>query len=1048
MINKYFESPLSIIDPDVDRIIGLEAERQGNKLIMIPSESFAPLSVRESLGSVLQNIYAEGYPDDKTRTFSQKDILNIEQQLLNFRRNSDPRFYKGVEFADILEELTRRRCAELFANDQFSADQIYVNVQPLSGAPANNAVYQALIEPGDAILGMNLFHGGHLTHGSSVNRSGKLYKVSHYSVDPITEKIDYDEISKIALESKPKIIIAGFSSYPWVPDWKRFKDISSSVGAFLFADISHIAGMIAAGVMSSPVGFADVVTFTTHKTLCGPRGACILSFDEKISKKIDRAVFPGEQGGPHVQVFAAMATAFRLAKSDQFRSMQNQILKNCKTLADHLQARGFHIGFGGTDTHLINLDCKTIKGRDGTLLTGDMAARILDIAGIVVNANTLPGDKLTAKASGIRLGTPWITQRGLVESDIVLISDIIADLLTATEPYTVASSGKSQTRVKIAFDVIEQAKIRIRTINEKCGRHNEKNGSNYPFFYYSDDFSIIEKDKIITFTLTGQKIRQVINYLLPLEKEVIPLKSSIQTNIFIDGHEEECVFTVIDDHAFQLGFKAGIAGKVAAWLRDLSDGFVYFDEDLEKRIPGPFMVNVSEPSVKSLSEIKFTQSVKPFYIGLSPNIQESAQNPSHPPFIWKQPSDAKLRRTPLYDWHINHSGKIVPFAGWEMPVWYSSVVEEHLATRKAAGLFDVSHMGVYQAEGIDALSFLDSVCGNDISSLEVGESCYTHFLDPDANVIDDLLVYYHNPNEYLVVVNASNDDKDFAWLNAVKDGIVKVNNERPWSLCFGRKVTLRNLRDPREKEGMRVDLAIQGPLSRQILIKAGFDAEGIRKINQLKRTQLCHALWEGHDLIISRTGYTGEKMAFEIFLHPDDSVIFWEKLIEAGSPLGLKPCGLGSRDSLRTEAGLPLYGHEMGGELNLSVAEAGFDSYVKTYKPWFIGRNSFIEKEKNRDGVVIRFRFEQQRVRMAHNGDPVLNDKGKVIGVVTSCAVDSNEFLTGQAFIDKQFSEEGTPLFIYQNSSEVENIGVSSLTRGKRIPLPSKALVVSRFARL
>ena len=344
-----------------------------------------------------------------------------------------------------------------------------------------------------------------------------------------------------------------------------------------------------------------------------------------------------------------------------------------------------------------------------------------------------------------------------------------------------------------------------------------------------------------------------------------------------------------------------------------------------------------------------------------------------------------------------------------MPVWYSSVVEEHMATRKAAGLFDVTHMGVYQVEGVDALAFLDSVCGNDIGTLDIGESCYTHFLDPDANVIDDLLVYYHNKNEYLVVVNAANDDKDFAWLNAVRDGKVKVDNERPWSRCFGRNVILRNLRDPKEKDGMRVDVALQGPLSKQILLKAGFDPEGIKKIDKLKRTQLCHALWEGRDLIISRTGYTGEKIAFEIFLHPDISVKFWEKLMEVGGAFGLMPCGLGSRDSLRTEAGLPLYGHEMGGDLNLGVAEAGFDSYVKTYKPWFIGRKSFIEREKGRDSVVIRFRFEQQRVRMAHHGDPVLNDKGKVIGVVTSCAVDSNEFLTGQAFIDKQFTVEGTP---------------------------------------
>ncbi len=1047
MVNEIFKKPLSSVDPDVDRIIGLEAERQVRKLIMIPSESIAPLSVREGLGSVLQNIYAEGYPDENTRSFSQEEILNLDEQILKFRRNSDPRYYKGVEFADVLEELTRRRCAELFANEHYSAEQIYVNVQPLSGAPANNAVYQALIEPGDAILGMNLFHGGHLTHGSSVNRSGKLYKVSHYSVDPESEKIDYDEIMRITQENKPKIIIAGFSSYPWVPDWKKFKEIASSVGAFLFADISHIAGMIAAEILASPVGFADVITFTTHKTLCGPRGACILSFDDKISKKIDRAVFPGEQGGPHVQVFAAMATAFKLAGSEQFRSLQSQIVKNCRTLSDQLQFRGIRIGFGGTDTHLLNLDCKSIKGQDGTTLTGDMAARLLDLAGIVVNANTLPGDKLTAKASAVRMGTPWITQRGLVESDMCVIADIMADLLQSVEPYTVASSGRSQTRIKVPFRTLEDAKIRIRAINAKISSNNETIRSGYPYFYYSDDFSSEEKDKLITFTLSGEKIRQVINFLLPIENEIQPSKTCIQSKIYIDGHQEDCVFSVIDALTYQLGFKTEIAGRAATWLRDLSDGFVHFDQDLERRIPGPFKVVQSESELKTIENCVTEKSEKPFFIGAS----TESTLPQHPPlplFIFRPQIEGKLHRTPLYEWHVINKGKIVPFAGWEMPVWYTSVVEEHMATRKAAGLFDVTHMGVYQVEGVDALVFLDSVCANDIGLLEVGESCYTHFLDPDANVIDDLLVYYHNKNEYLVVVNAANDDKDFAWLTAVKDGKVKIDNERPWSRSFGRNVILHNLRDPEEKESMRVDLALQGPLSKKILLNAGFDSDDIKKINLLKRTQLCHVTWEGRDLIISRTGYTGEKMAFEIFLHPEISVKLWERLIEVGGAFGLLPCGLGARDSLRTEAGLPLYGHEMGGNLNLGVAEAGFDSYVKTYKPWFIGRKSFIEREKKRDSVVVRFRFEQQRVRMAHHGDPVLNDKGKVIGVVTSCAVDSDEFLTGQAFIERLSSADGTPLYIYQNASEAEDIGVTNLERGKRISLPSKAFVVSRFAQL
>jgi len=380
-----------------------------------------------------------------------------------------------------------------------------------------------------------------------------------------------------------------------------------------------------------------------------------------------------------------------------------------------------------------------------------------------------------------------------------------------------------------------------------------------------------------------------------------------------------------------------------------------------------------------------------------------------------------------------------------MPVWYTSVVEEHLATRQAAGLFDVAHMGVYQAEGPDAGVFLDGVCGNDISALEVGESCYTHFLDPNANVIDDLLVYRRSAQKYLMVVNAANDDKDWAWLNAVRNGEVMVDRQRPWARAFGRNVILRNLRDPKEGQDMRVDIALQGPKSREILLALGTDAETRRRIMALKRTELCEAVVGGMDLVVSRTGYTGEKMAFELFVHPDQAVQLWQALLEAGKPLGLKPCGLGARDSLRTEAGLPLYGHEMGGQLNLGVAEAGFGSYVKTYKPWFIGREAFLEREKTRNSVVIRFRFTEKGVRMAHLGDPVIDRKGRTIGVVTSCAIDSEGFLTGQALVEIKSSEEGTPLFIYQSAPTSAGKPPAELKTGDRVLLPSAAVIISRF---
>ena len=430
----FFTSDLNSTDPAVAGLIGYEAERQARKLILIPSESQAPAAVREALGSVFQNIYAEGYPDPGLHGLNEEAILDYEIQLAGYRRNSDQRYYKGVEYADILETLTRRRVSEAFAANGIPPEEIWANVQPLSGSPANSAVYAALVAPGSTVMGMDLLHGGHLTHGSPANRSGKLYNIVSYGIDPQTERLNYDAIEELARQHKPKMIIAGYTSYPWMPDWARFRRIADAVGAYLLADISHIAGMVAAGVVASPVGHAHVITFTTHKTLYGPRGACILTTDKKLAQKIDSAVFPGEQGGPHVNAIAGMAVTFKLARTPGFARLQQQIVDNAAHLAAALETYGLRIPYGGTDTHMLLVDCKSVRaatgvspdGRKGTPLMGDPAARMLDLAGIVLNRNTIPGDKSARVPSGIRLGTPWITQRGFLAPEIERLAEIIA----------------------------------------------------------------------------------------------------------------------------------------------------------------------------------------------------------------------------------------------------------------------------------------------------------------------------------------------------------------------------------------------------------------------------------------------------------------------------------------------------------------------------------------------------------------------------------------------------------------------------------------------
>ncbi|HEY4688327.1 MAG TPA: serine hydroxymethyltransferase, partial [Anaerolineae bacterium] len=469
MSDFLFRGDLAELDPAIAELIEHETDRQARKLILIPSESAAPQAVREVLGSVFQDIYAEGYPDARTRTQTEAEILDYDDQLGYYRRYGDPRYYKGTEYADMAEALARRRCAELFATPTIGPARIFVNVQPLSGAPANNAVYEALLKEGDTVMGMSLVEGGHLSHGSPINRSGKHFKIVPYGVDPKTEQLDYDRIRDLALHHKPKLIIAGYTSYPWAPDWSKFRAIADEAGALLLADISHVAGLVAAGAFPTPMGAAHVITFTTHKTLCGPRGACILTLDANLARKIDRAVFPGEQGGPHINTIAAMAVTFRLARTEQYRQLQHQIVKNAVTLAKAIETGGVHIAYGGTNSHLLLVDCKSVKAGDGTPLRGDAAARILDLANIVCNRNTIPGDPGAAMASGIRLGTPWVTQRGLKEPEIERLGRIIAEVLKACTPFTYDVKNGEAFRAKVDFDILEKAKLDVAELVAAAG---------------------------------------------------------------------------------------------------------------------------------------------------------------------------------------------------------------------------------------------------------------------------------------------------------------------------------------------------------------------------------------------------------------------------------------------------------------------------------------------------------------------------------------------------------------------------------------------------
>jgi glycine hydroxymethyltransferase len=384
------ERPLAEVDPQIYEAIQHEVERQNTRLELIASENFTSEAVLEAAGSVFTNKYAEGYPGK--------------------------RYYGGCEFTDIVENLARERALKLFGAE-------YVNVQPHSGSQANSAAYAAVLQPGDTILGMNLAHGGHLTHGHPLNFSGKLYHVVAYGVRRDDELIDYDELARLAEEHKPKLIIAGASAYSRVIDFARFRQIADEVGAVFLVDMAHYSGLIAAGLYPNPCEHADIVTSTTHKTLRGPRSGMILA-KEKFAKDIDRAVFPGAQGGPLVHIMAAKAVCFLEALSDNFRSYQAQVLANARALAASLQNEGYRVISGGTDSHMFLIDVfsKGVKGKE--------AEKALDDAYITANKNAIPFDvNPPLNPSGIRLGSPAVTTRGFQESEMTEVGRLIAHVL-------------------------------------------------------------------------------------------------------------------------------------------------------------------------------------------------------------------------------------------------------------------------------------------------------------------------------------------------------------------------------------------------------------------------------------------------------------------------------------------------------------------------------------------------------------------------------------------------------------------------------------------
>lgn len=1014
-------SKLSALDPDVVSFINAEEERQGNNLQMIASESICPKPVREALSAVFTNKYAEGYASTRMTVDERRRIEKEPERYLAFhRRYGDRRFYKGAEISNFIEVLAQRRAAEIFANPTAPADDIFVNVQPLSGAAANNAVYNSFLIPGDVIMGMSLSYGGHLTHGSPFNRSGRQYKVISYTVDPQTGRFDLNEFERLVMENKPKIVIAGASAYPWNIDWAALKSICEKAplqvaglnrsGSILMADISHPAGLVVAGLFNNPVGVADVVTFTTHKTLCGPRGAVIISTDEAIAKRIDFGVFPGEQGGPHINNITAKAVAFKIAATKEFRTLQYRIVENCQALADEFTKLGFRLAYGGTNTHLVLIDLDSLKTESGIPLKGDIASNILDLCGITCNKNALPGDETGTRPRGLRFGTPILSQLGMGVAEMRKIARLVHYVLSHIRTFTVISHSGKLVRGKVDLEVMQKTRAEV---DKLLGLKAKK--------------SALKGNAI---EISGERAAGFIQSLVTANLYTLKTGQPAKTALRFGAKNVDVILKPSESDAFTVIPPKAQLPSMLAYFRGLSDGYISWQaDDIYAKVEGPVVFKV----VNEKSKIKPVSSAAP------------AQVAPKSEFEFK-PYSGEPRRTSLYQEHLKltRAQFLVPFAGWSMPLWYTRASEEHVAVRVAAGLFDVSHMGKLEISGPYATRFLDLVTTNYVPRLKIGQSQYSYLLDADGNVLDDILLYRRAPQKYLMVVNASNKEKIEQWLHAVNNGQVIIDRDSPGRGLEGRVSII-----DRAQVDEWVNLALQGPNSLKLLLKITGNREDARKLKSHKKTYALEVTLGGIRALAARTGYTGEDIAYEIFVPRDDATRFWNLLLESGKEFGLKPCGLAARDSLRTEAGLPLYGHELAGDNKVMPTEAVYGAFIKRHKPFFIGRRPYLVREKRLAIPVnvpelrriVRFKINAPNARAIKTGDAVTSGgSGNRIGFVTSCtlvpALEAGQpnCQIGLALVDKK----------YAKGSELQIIPTPR-PGAAQAPDPIEALILSRF---
>ncbi|MGD9498498.1 MAG: hypothetical protein AB7Y46_19545, partial [Armatimonadota bacterium] len=868
----------------------------------------------------------------------------------------------GPDLPQQVRQVAARLCAERCSTAEVPPERLHAVLHPITEVQALAAVGRAATAEGAVILDAGV-------RSTALPAAGRTIVPAAQPSGGAQAPLHYDHLRRLLAEHRPRLLIAGGDRCPVVPEWALLRELCDELeDCLLVAELGQTAGLVIGAAVPSPVGLADAVTFTTHGTLLGPPGAGLLTGDHDLARAVARALGPAE-AGLHSGWMPAVAVAMAEAADEAFRALQAQIRPNARALCDALRAEGIEPAWGGTQTHLCLIE--PAGADDEAAPPPAWLARVLEAIGL---AGAQAGELLA-------LGATWLTQRGAGEDEMRHLGSLLGATLRRTRRVVCSGLRPSEPQGRIALEDLMAVRAGARALIDRLNPFEGAERGAAPAELTAHPLFAV--GELAALEVCGGRAAAFLEQA-----------ATIRLAGLVEGEGRHALLldpagTVIDDvlvvraasERWLVYAHAARRERVAAWLEGLAAGVALCDAedpygstraaasvlelgaagagagDAQARLRAGLpawdeQTRVDAVALCGRGRGELLDLTKPWFVGQSVVEQAVQAPPALPRFDLTAEEPGQPLLTPLAGEHERLGARMIDFAGWRMPVWYSSVAEEHAAVREAAGLFDIAHMGLIEIAGPGATEFLEAVATNRAEECPVGGCQYTCLLGTDGLPIDDIIIFRRATDDFLAVVNAANAGRVWAWLQAVHAGSCRIDERFPHHR-IGADITLRDLKALEAGDDRLVGMALQGPASAQVLHRLRQGPRAAAPFRALGRFEFTQDRFARIATLISRTGYTGEALGYELFVHPDAAPELWRAILEAGADLGVRPAGLGARDSTRIEAGLPLFGHELAGPHQITPAGAGYARFVRCDKPFFVGRDALLGRERERTSRVV-----------------------------------------------------------------------------------------------